>query len=111
MKIKLLAAILSLSSSAVFSNGVLFNVLYAGKAISVPITLCLDGITPSSCETHLATGSDLYVRSKTSNPSKYPTAGIRVDVAGHSLAGCTANGNGNCIFAVNSCRTVHIGLN
>jgi hypothetical protein len=102
---------LTLGSSSAFCNGVLFNILYAGKPINVPITLCLDGITPSSCETHLATGSDLYVRSKTSNPSKYPTAGIKVDVTGHSLSGCTSSGNGQCIFSVNSCRPVHIGLN
>ena len=57
MKIKLLAVMLTLGSSSAFCNGVLFNILYAGKPINVPITLCLDGITPSSCETQ-----DVYKR-------------------------------------------------
>ena len=110
MKIKLLAAILSLGSGAAFCGGLLFDVQSSNDAINVPITLCLDGKAQLSCQNYTATGLDLYIKTRTTNHTNFPNAGIRVNTTGYKLSDCVANSNTYCIFNANSFNAVHIGL-
>jgi len=110
MKIKLLAAILSLGSGAAFCGGLLFDVQSSGEAINVPITLCLDGKAQMSCQNYTATGLDLYIKTRTTNHTNFPNAGIRLNTTGYKVSDCTPITNSYCIFNANSYSPVHIGL-
>jgi len=110
MKIKLLAALLALGSSAAYCGGLLFDVQSENKGLSLPITLCLSGVAQQSCQNYTATGLDLYIKTRTTNHTNFPNAGIRLNTTGYKLFNCEPHSNGYCIFAANSFNPVLIKL-
>lgn len=110
MKIKLLASILALASGAAQSGGLLFDVVSENKGLNLPITLCLSGVAQMSCQNYTATGLDLYIKTRTTNTTNFPNAGIRLNTTGYKLSNCVPHQNGYCIFAANSFNPVLIQL-
>ena len=110
MKIKLLAAILALGSGAAHCGGLLFDVQSENKGLSLPITLRLNGVAQMSCQNYTATGLDLYIKTRTTNTTNFPNAGIRLNTTGYKISNCVPHSNGYCIFTANSFNPVFIGL-
>lgn len=110
MKRKLLASILALSSGAAFCGGLLFEVTSQKEGLNLPITLCLNGVAQMSCQNYTANGLDLYIKTRTTNTTNFPNAGIRLNTTGYKMSNCAPHQNGYCIFAANSFNPVLIQL-
>ena len=80
-----------------------FKITATGPGVSpYSITLCLDGLgSTASCQNYSVSALNLSIKTTTPNHT-YPSAGMQINTAGYTIAGCTPNSNGYCIFTVSN---------
>src|SRR5579871_4673250 len=91
------------------ADGLFFNVIAGGVPANLSVILCLDGNAPLSCQNYPITALSLSINSTVPNHT-YPNAGIKVNTSGYTLAGCTLNSQGYCLFSVSDTTAATISI-
>jgi len=104
------ASILLMCQAKLAYSGLLFNITATGGAPgAIPLTLCLNGNGPLSCQNYSVDNLNLSILSTIPNHT-YTAAGIKINTPGYNLSGCTMINNGYCQFAVSNTSTANIGI-
>lgn len=103
--------LLLISHKFAYSN-VLFNIKGTGQTPTVmPVTFCLNGKGPLSCQVYNVDKLNLLVTTTIPNHS-YSIAGIKINVPGYTISsGCTPSNNGYCLFSVSDTSAANIKIN
>jgi len=89
--------------------GPLFTVSATGIPAELSITLCLNGTGALSCQ--IMTVNALHLIINTTIPNHlYSFAGIRINTPGYTIAGCTPNAKGMCLFSVSNTASASISI-
>ena len=105
----LLLALLMLVTAEAAPTGTFFSVNASGLPASLSITLCLNGNAPATCQVYTIAATSLDMVTSTPNHT-YPSAGIKVNMPGYGLTGCTPNSNGYCVFSVSDTATASVTI-
>ncbi|WP_419421242.1 hypothetical protein ACNVED_15345 (plasmid) [Legionella sp. D16C41] len=102
--------ILLVTQAKVAYSGLFFNISATGGAPgALPITLCLNGQGPVSCQNYIINNLNLNI--KTTIPNRpYLTAGIKINTPGFHLSGCVPINNGYCLFTVSDQVAANINI-
>jgi hypothetical protein len=109
MKLLLTGLTLLVASSA-FAGEPLFKVDSTKEGLNIPYVVCASGISAMSCYRFTAYGKEIFIQSKSTKHPTFKDAGIKLDVPGYKLEGCTPYSNGYCLFSVNNTQYTRLFL-
>lgn len=101
-----IAGLILLSSFAYADTGLLFSIEETGSTASIDIILCLDGVSPLSCQNYHLSTQEIVV--KTTIRHYYPEVGVKVLTPGYQPSNCTPYPNGYCIFQASNIMATSI---
>ena len=107
-----LASLMLISLSANANTGNLFNISTTGASADVNITVCLNGLSPLSCQNYTLSALDVTISPNIPN-HVYPSIGIKINTPGYTLDGCSPSPDGYCLFSASQSepKTFHLVTN
>lgn len=91
------------------TTGALFQVTATGAPAVLSITLCLNGVGATSCQTYSVSALDLSILATVANHT-YPAAGIKLNTPDYIPTNCTPASNGYCLFSVSDTVAASIAV-